>query len=210
MATKSTKGSLAGGKVKFRVIEFELEGSDESLHDGLKNLAAALLRTGPTPVSRQLSNGSRPAATPDAASVEADEGSPDDDVVDSEIAEPVVKRSPASRKPISVKVLEDIAFDDVDPTLPEFFASKKPSNVLDKYLVIAYWYKNQKKISDLTPDHFHTALRFLNQATPKDAAQPMRDLRHRRRGKFSVGKTPGSVVINHVGENSVREMGKGG
>lgn len=208
---KITKGALAGGKVKFRVIEFELEGSDESLHDGLKNLAAALLRSGSTtPPSRQIGNSSRAPATSDVESAESEDEVEAPELVVEESERPAAKRSPAARKPATVKTLDEIVFDDVTPTLTDFFSSKKPGNVLDKYLVIAYWYKNYRKIGDLTADHFHTALRYLNHPTPKDAMQPVRDLRHRKRGKFSGGKTPGTATINHVGENAVRDLGKAG
>ncbi len=211
MATKSTKGSLSGGKVKFRVIEFELEGSDESLHDGLKNLATALMRGQGAPPTRQIANGAKPApAAADGAQPE-DEDQQDDEVVDAEVADlPSPRRliAPRKAKPVTVKVLH-IEFGDVSPTLKEFYDSKKPTNALDKYLVIAYWYKNHKGISDLTVDHFHTALRFLDQPTPKDALQPIRDLRKRNRGKLSGGASAGTSAINHVGENAVREMGKG-
>lgn len=208
MATKTNKGSIQGGKVKFRVIEFELEGSDESLHDGLKNLAAALLRSGNASGTRQINHSPRIPAGADGSATEQGDNEVEEEVVEVDDVEPlVVKRPAASRRPVAVKVLDGIAFDDVSPSLPEFFSSKKPANVLDKYLVIAYWYKNYRKITDLTVDHFHTALRYLNQATPKDAMQPIRDLRHRKRGKFSGGKMAGTCTINHVGENAVRDLG---
>jgi hypothetical protein len=41
--------------------------------------------------------------------------------------------------------------------------------------------------------------------TPKDAPQPMRDLK--RRGWFSKGTGRGEYTINHVGMNEVLKMG---
>ncbi len=113
-------------------------------------------------------------------------------------------------KPTVVKVLDGINFTDTQPTLKDFYESKNPTSELSKYLVVAYWYKNTRGIPDLTPDHFHTAFRALKVATPKNALQPIRDLRNARNGKFTGGETKGTCTIHHIGETVVEEMGKGG
>lgn len=64
MVKHSSKSDGQNGKVKVRVIEFELEGSDLSLQEGLKSITAALSRphlvVASRPVSRLESN--RPTA----------------------------------------------------------------------------------------------------------------------------------------------------
>lgn len=107
-----------------------------------------------------------------------------------------------------MKVLDGINFTDTDPTLRDFYDEKKPSSDLSKYCVVAYWYKNYRGIPDLTPDHFHTAFRFLKVPTPKNALQPIRDLRHSRNGKFSGGAMKGTCTIHHIGETFVEQMGQ--
>lgn len=207
---KSGKPSEQSGKVKFRIIEFELEGSDTTLQDSLKNIAAAFLRSG-TATSKPIKyeNNRQLEGDPSAAGDDVDVEVDSNDIED--VASiPKTKKSATSKKVSPAKILTDIRLDDVSPTLKEFCAKKSPSSDLSKYLVIANWFKHYKNLPDLTPDHFHTAYRFLGWSTPRDPAQPIRDLRHSRRGKFSAGSSPGTSTINHVGENSVTEMGNTG
>jgi hypothetical protein len=210
---KTSKLGDQNGKVKFRIIEFELEGSHESLNESLKNLAAAFARPSAALPSRPLkSDLSRQLHSADSTLPMSD-----DDLVAVENVEETtehesqaVKRgsSPRKTKIAPVKILADIRLDDVSPTLKEFCAEKTPTTDISRYLVIAYWFKNFKEIPDLTPDHFYTAYRLLNWSAPRDPAQPIRDLRHNRRGKFSRGSTSGTSTINHIGENTVIEMDK--
>jgi hypothetical protein len=45
-------------------------------------------------------------------------------------------------------------------------------------------------------------------ATPKNAQQPIRDLRSSRNGKFTSGEAKGTCTIHHIGETFVEEMSK--
>lgn len=205
---KTTKINEQNGKVKFRIIEFELEGSDETMQESLKNIATAFLRTSSAPNPRVIRNEGPRSVNGDAVAMPvddilvdvADEGEP------LETATEPPKRAARKTKIAPVKVLTDVRLDDVSPTLKEFCLEKAPTSDMSRYLVIAYWFKNHKALSDLTPDHFYTAYRLMAWNTPRDPAQPIRDLRHIRRGKFSAGQTPGSWQINHIGENAVNEM----
>jgi hypothetical protein len=44
--------------------------------------------------------------------------------------------------------------------------------------------------------------------TPKDAGVPLRDLKNKNQW-LGKGSSAGSLIINHVGENQVMEMGGG-
>jgi hypothetical protein len=213
IVAKATKPSEQTGKVKFRIVEFEMEGSDSTLHESLKNIAAAFMRNGSAPAPKPVRYDSpRQLEGEGGESSAAEEDQEDGLEVEEAVATPSQKRPSSPRKAASikpVKVLSDIRLDDVSPTLKEFCAEKKPGNDLAKYLAIAYWFKFYKDIPDLTPDHFYTAYRLMSWPTPKDPAQPIRDLRNTKRGKFGAGKTPGTCTINHIGENSVGGMGAG-
>lgn len=206
------KGSKLGeqsGKVKFRIIEFEMEGSDETLQESLKNVAAAFVKAGtvvqPRAVRQDPQRQLETSTKDDSSETETDLiDIPDDEA----ISLPQVKRSPQAKKSRipSVKVLDDIRLDDVSPTLKEFCLEKNPKSDLNKYLVIAYWFKYYKQMPDLSSDHFFTAYRLMGWTTPRDPGQPIRDLRHRRKGNFSAGQSVGTSTINHIGENLVIEM----
>jgi hypothetical protein len=210
VATKP-KTSDAIGKVKFRVIEFELEGTDASMQETIRGFTAALTRSSAQPVTRQLRN---------APTKHVEEG----DAVEPEIADEVVvdaeevnpadppaqarSSSPRPKKVVTYDIVQNIAFDDVTPTLQEFAVSKAPPSDMAKYLVIAYWFKHHKKRPDLKPEHFYTAYRLLGWKVPRDPAQPVRELRSSRDNRFSKGGEDGSSTINQIGENTVDALGK--
>jgi len=195
------------GKIKVRIIELELEGSDESLQEGLKSFAAALNR--PVTVTR---NARSPAAIEnkangDVPAVQSDgEGEEQQDEQSEDNGPPTQKRVRKAKTVVPAKVLSDIEFDDVEPSFLDFAGSKSPKSDFQKYLVIAYWFKTYKNLPDLTSNHFYTAYKMAKWAVPRDPTQPMRDLKNPRTGKFSSGKAPGTVTINQVGENAVDEL----
>lgn len=205
---KNPKQSEQAGKVKFRIIEFELEGSDASLHESLKNIATAFMRT-PNQASvkavRYDQRSVEESAIPVGDEVVEPDGSEEEQ--EAEAQSPRKAAQPRKAKPVAVKLLQEIRFDDLSPTLKEFCLEKSPKSELAKYLVIAYWFKNYRGIPDFTPDHFYTAYRFLNWSIPRDPGQPIRDLRHPRRAHLSGGQSVGTSTINHIGENIVNEMG---
>lgn len=206
MAKKGIEGS---GKIKFRFVEFEMDGADGSLEEGLKSIAAALSRgIGPANGAQRLlrNDSARPALQVPPEDQDIDESEIEDATPASS---PGAPRARSARKVATRKILEDFKLDDVQPTLRDFAATKNPKSDYSKYLVIAYWAKTYKKMEELTPDHFFTAYRALGWGTPKNPVQPIRDLINPRTGKFSAGSAPGNGKINHIGEQVVIDMGKG-
>lgn len=208
---KPKNASEQAGKVKIRVIEFEVEGSDATMQESLKSITAALNRgmTAIPPPSRvryvqPLAH--HPEDGVDGVEVEDDEV---DDVGDTDVTAHAPRRPPQPKKPRSMKLLTEINFNDVTPTLKEFAGERSPNNEMQRYLVIAYWFKHYRSVPDLTPDHFFTAYRHLQWPVPTDPAAPIRELRHKRRTQFSSGASHGTSTINHVGEEIVLAMGKG-
>lgn len=194
------------GKIKFRFVEFEMDGTDSSLEEGLKSIAAALNRGMNPAIGTKLlrHNGPEQAiARPDEEEAVVEE--PNDE---EEPATPSAPRKTAAlRKVAPRKILDNFKLDDVKPTLKDFATTKNPNSDLKKYLVIAFWAKTYKNLEELTPDHFFTAYRALGWSTPKDPVQPIRDLVNPRNGRFSSGTAPGNGKINHIGEQVVIDMG---
>lgn len=198
---KLTKSPERAGKVKIRLVEFEVEGNDQSIQESLKSIAAALNRGAPSSAVKAKYLTSR-----NEADEELEEEQFEDVDDDEEVIESVSTRVPRAPKKTPTPNILDVNFADVSPTLKEFVAEKSPKLVLHKYLVIAYWYKHTRGIADLTQDHFFTAFRHLQWTVPKDPQGPIRDLRHKRRTQMGAGSTPGTSTINHIGENIVLEM----
>jgi hypothetical protein len=207
--SKPKSASDQPGKVKIRVIEFEVEGSDATMQESLKSITAALNRgmiaTPPQPRVKYLQS---PAHEPeDGSSSEAEDGEIDGlEAID--VAAQAPRRSTLPKKPRSMKLLTEINFNDAAPTLKEFASERSPKSDMHRYLVIAYWFKHHKATPDLTPDHFFTAYRHLQWSVPADPTAAIKDLRHKRRTQLSSGASHGTSTINHVGEEIVLAMGK--
>ena len=207
---KHAKPAEGIGKVKIRFIEIDVEGSDASIQDSLRSLTAALNRSNAVPSARQLrGNGVKAVET-------EPEVEPADETEDSEVAEveeverPAKRTKPAGPTKVAVySVLTDIKFDDVEPTLVEFAATKAPPSELAKYLVIAYWFKNIKGIANLKVEHFFTAYKVIGWKVPRNPALNMRELRAKRDQRLSAGSEDGTSVINHLGEGFVEKLPKG-
>jgi len=208
MAKPKTVSDSGAGKVKIRVIEFEIEGNDTTMQESLKSITAALNRgmTSQQPAARQVRYVPAPSAADEDADQVEDSVEADAEVEDAPVSA-APRRAPVAKKVPTPKLL-DIRFQDGTPSLKEFMAEKKPTNELQRYLVIAYWFKHSLQTNDLTADHFFTAYRHLGLQVPRDPMAPVRDLRHKRRTQMGQGTTAGTSAINHIGENLVEQMGK--
>lgn len=192
--------------VKVRIIDFEMSGNDESLQESLQTLAAALTRGQSMHVTRALPpKQARVGATIDLAPEEDPEE--DSEELAADLPRTPRKATSTPRRPTAVSVLDGINFSDVTPTLKDFYNQKRPDSDLSRYLVVAYWYKHYRGIAELTVNHIHTAFRALQISTPRNATQPIRDLRAARNGKFAAGSSRGTFTIHHLGEAAVESMG---
>jgi hypothetical protein len=193
------------GSVKFRVIEFEVQGGNESIQEGLRSIATAIARSRPV-VPPVVVEPVKALPSTDAnldeqdASAELVQGSP---VADGNAG----RVRPARRAIRSPSILElDLLSGEV--SLKDFCEQKSPDSDWNRYLVIAYWLKKYRDITAVTMDHIHTCYRHMGWHTPKNAAQPLRELKSKR-DWLSKGASKGEYQINHVGENEVMKMGDG-
>lgn len=201
------RGNTEGtGKIKFRFVEFEMDGAGSSLEEGLKSIAAALNRGMSSAISAKLvqHNGAEHVTARGDEESPAAEDLPEEEEL---TTSSTPRKSGVPRRVAPRKILDNFKLDDVTPTLKDFAMTKNPNSDLKKYLVIAFWAKTYKHMEDLTPDHFFTAYRALGWTTPKDPVQPIRDLINPRSGRFSAGGVPGNGKINHIGEQVVIDMG---
>lgn len=201
------RGNTEGtGKIKFRFVEFEMDGAGSSLEGGLKSIAAALNRGMNPSIGAKLLQHN--AAEQGVASGGEEAPEAEELIDDEESTTSSSSRKPAAPKKVAPrKILDNFKLDDVKPTLKDFATTKNPNSDLKKYLVIAFWAKTYKNMEELVPDHFFTAYRALGWSTPKDPVQPIRDLINPRNGRFSAGSAPGNGKINHIGEQFVIDMG---
>jgi hypothetical protein len=114
------------------------------------------------------------------------------------------RRRPAPRAP---KFLSDLNLTTASVLLADFVKEKNPENDMDKYAVIAVWFKEYFNTDEISIDHIFTAYRALNWQTqlPSDLSQTFRKLKSKN--WFDGGSTRGYYKINWNGVDGVNKMG---
>ena len=208
MASKKS-GDTAKGSGRIRFVLFEADGVDGNLSDIAHAISSALRSQGAVP--KAIPAGSRrdtrelnePFDIEPLEGPDGDDESEDVGDVLRESRRPSVPRKPFVRK---VTVLPDVDLNSGEMPLQTFLQQKNPVSRLDRYLAIAYWFKQYRSVPEITPDHVYTSFRKMGWTSDiNDMAQPFRDLK--RAGKGATAK--GVFVINHLGEDTVNELGRG-
>jgi hypothetical protein len=206
MARNDDRGTDKG-RVKVRVIEFDMEGSNQTLRESIRDIVGAI---GRGQVVRQL-------ATPTIPSHTAALTQDSEDVLDTEQPSGVssdseggvngtgTKRQRFLRTP---QVLDDLDLNSGSLSLKDFLEKLNPSSDMNRYVAIAYWIKAIRKIDEVTADHIHTGFKRMKWATPADASAPLRQMKGPAYGYFSKGGKPGSFKLNHVGDGHVESLMK--
>ena len=210
---KPTKSPEQEGEISVTMFKLTVKGSDASLQKGLDTIKAAMAQAGfvsapPEPRQLRSNTGNGQAIITRASDEEVDEEVVDVEANEESPAPTRVRKSHQVRRVTNYKVLPELNFEDVSPTLPEFVAEKDPQSDWDKYKCIAYWFKHHKGTPEITVEHFYTAYLFLGWKTPPNPYQPIADMRKPKRQWFSNGEERGMVTINNVGERQVRELKK--
>jgi hypothetical protein len=198
------KEEFRNPKSKITVMMFQLEGTDETLQEGIRtigNAIGAVLKP-MRAIAPKANNGGTAdleTETEVAEVVESEETSTEDNSGQ--------ERETKTAKPRSPKVL-DIDLKSAKNSLKDFCEAKKVGDGdTDRYLVMAYWLKENLNLTEVTMDHIHTCYRFLDWQTPTDASAPLRNMK--QKGWFNKGAAKGAYAINHVGENKVMGMANG-
>jgi len=206
------KGNTAAedrAKVKFRFIEFELDGENAAVENSIRNLTTALTRSTSQNVSAKALPPRTQAALPpveqvevlDAEEVEPEETPDAENEVDTQLATPHARRAP--RKPKTPELVPDLDPTVGNPSLKEFCDEKGINNDgtdTKKYLACALWLKDHKQIPSITDAHIYTCFKFMKWPLQADIGGPLRTMKKQdwftspERGKFS---------ITHLGENQI-------
>jgi len=192
------------GRVKFRVIEFELDGSDSALQDAIKGLTTAISDRQKT--AYKLTTGNGKAALP-----VSDEGV--DTIETQDIAQQVEEisevqaarpRNAGNGKPRAVarpKVI-DLDLKSGDQSLKQYLETLNPETDSRRYLEIAYWFKHKRQIESIGMNHIYTAYREMGwNNVPADPLLPFRN--GKNQGWFDSGAKRGEYTLNHIGEGRV-------
>ncbi len=185
------------------VMVFQLDGSDQTLLEGIRTISGAIqgmvrpTRALPLQVGTPIPPGEE--AEPLVDDTIQTNG---EDVETGQTDETEPRRTTPPRPP---QVLSDLKVPAEE--LKAFCESKQVgSKDTRRYLAIAAFLKEKMNVTAVTADHIYTCYRLMGWNTPADAGAPLRALK--RKGNFQKGDDTGAYILNHVGENTVRDMGK--
>lgn len=202
------------GHIKFRVIEFEIDGGNDTLAEGIKALTTALSKS-PVTTTVVSQRAALPSATTTkrTATTTVSDGEPAEPETEVEtdelLEEETVETSTATRPrrtpatPVTPKVLSDIDLNTGKISLKDFVAQKNPSDAYEKFATIAVWYKENHNLEEVDDDRIYTAYRFLDWVPPNDVAQTLRNIKAGKKW-FDKGDTKGGYKVNILGLNKVQ------
>jgi hypothetical protein len=204
------------GHIKFRVIEFEIDGGNATLAEGIKALTTALSKS-PVTTTVMSQRPALPAATPKRTAGAASEApaptegelfpeEPEADTEEEHIEAPNGNAAPVRPKrpsapPRTPDVLSDIDLNSGEVSLKDYIAQKSPSGPFEMYATIAVWYKENHGLDEVNDDRIYTAYRFLEEVPPNDVSSILRRLKFNK--WFDKGDKKGHYKINIVGLNKV-------
>jgi hypothetical protein len=211
MAIKGRKDGLESngkgkGGIRFRymdserLVDFSVDNDDASVTDGLRLIANALagrnISVAPTPkLLKKTTGGStevlekdeeeileQPLPFPPAEPVDEHEEVEEE----TESAETTAK---AKRKVKRPNVLDDPKLTGAKVSLVDFMAQRgNPAEMMDKYSVVAVWYKLEFNITDIDIHRVYTAFKHAgwDSQLPTDVEKPLKNLTYQRSGLRSL------------------------
>lgn len=196
------------GKSRVRVALIDMEAGDDAILRSIEAIATNMaIRAGAVPfrAARLVLPSTEPNGDADAGVVEDVAGDQREEI---EAAEP--ESRPSTPRPVKFPTPKVVDIDLKGGDLPfkVFADQKKPESQVEKYMVIAYWLKEQRSLNEISIDHVYTCFKHIGWTKlPKNIAQGFIDAK-RRHAAFDTGTTDGQWRLNHVGENKVVEMGQ--
>lgn len=217
---KEEPSANGAGKIKFRytdserTLDFSMENvASDSVTEGLRSIANALaghkIAVKPSRVLPPKS--ASPVEEQEAIETAEPEeiGEATDQPAEEEVAtgsgSERPRRRPAPRAP---KFLSDLNLTTASVSLADFVKEKNPEGDMDKYAVIAAWFKDHFNTEEINVDHIFTAYKALGwQAQmPSDPSQTFRNLKSNKNW-FDSGSKRGDYKINWNGMDAVNKMG---
>jgi hypothetical protein len=202
---------IGKGRVKFRFIEVEMEGSDQTLQNAIREITQSVGR--PHVVVKSVAalpsargnGGAAAEVTGTIADVEDAEVSVTEETEpnESEDDKPPAEGKARKWRPRTPKIVP-IELREGEIPLRDFLKSA-PDSLNDRYTLIAFWFKAHRAIGEITADHIFTAYREMDWTNfPKDVGQPLRALKVL--GWFDKGEGDGAYAINHIGDGKARDL----
>ena len=120
----------------------------------------------------------------------------------------IIRQSKKKYVPKAPKFLSELDLTKTNIQLTDFMAEKDPSEMFDKYTVIAAWFKQHYNTHEVSQNHIFTAFKHLGWQSqlPEDVGSPSRALKSQKNW-FEKGSGKGLYKMNWSGESAVLKMG---
>ena len=200
MAKQPAKAGTS--RIRFIMLDAELPEGDLSqitsaIQNALKPMAITQQRFANQPAA--------PALIGNGAGELVDEGPSESNEEPAARQAPRPAREARVRKPAVRKVLELDLKSGV--SLESFANEHSPKSELDRNLVVAAWFKEQRDEDAITADHVYTCYRTMKWPSGiEDFSWPLRAL---KKEKLMSSAGRGLYAINHLGVARVQEMRSG-
>lgn len=194
------------------VVVFKLKGSNSTMQEGLRTIAASLKGiAAPTVVMPALPaprlNGHAPASSPQQPALfDLDES--DVETVDSEsnelpVPDQTANGSKPKRKPPTLQLVKDLDLRPENKTsLRDFYAEKQPKTQHEQMAVFVYYLCNILEMNGVTPNHVFTCFDNVGKRPPNDLPQILRNCA-RKEGWIDT-KDSSAIKIETMGVNMVK------
>jgi hypothetical protein len=222
--SKNSNGH-GSGRVKFRYadseryVDLDMEDANAEVAEGIKSLANALSGRQVIAPARTLVAPKATAAPPSVVDQEEIQFPPHGEQVEEEDAEDVVSAGvPANgnggtgpKRSYNFKAptfLNDLDLNKATRPLSEFLAEKNPTDVMDKYLVVAFWLQKYMGVAEVSVDHIYTVFDHLGWKgeMPVKPGKPLADLKSKRHMLTREPEAAG-YKVNFKCEQYVENMG---
>lgn len=210
MATKGNNQS--GERSRVRLIFAEAEGTATEIQQLIQSFAVAA--RGPQQVvvyPQQLSAPQSPAAALPAAPKHTATQPSLFDGLGGEEAEivpvaPVPKpaASKAKRKLRTPAPVEGLEFTGGKISLKQYMDEQDAEEHSKRYLAIAFWLKEYRRLEEIGADHVYSCYRSLGWNVPDDVLSIFRGIK--KNGWVSEGSNRGLFKINHIGEGQLKKI----
>lgn len=195
-----------GGTTKVRFLMLEAEGAESDLTQIFSAIQSAV-KPSTTIIQQRLTTA--PADPILIAEGAADESTLEEFMDDSIVTpeKPQRNKAKATRKPTTPDVLD---FDFESDLSLKSFADTHSSidSDVDRYLVIAAWFKEHRDTSAVTTAHIYTGYRILE--WPAGIEDFGAILRYLKSQKLMTSGNRGEYLVNHLGLAKVKKLASGG
>lgn len=199
--------SSRGGTTKVRFLMLEAEGSESDLAQIFSAIQSAVKPT-TTIVQQRLP--SAPLEQALVADASGDDAAEHREIADDGVAVPDTPsraKPKTTRKPTTPDVL-DLDFE-ADVSLKDFAARHSATDSdVDRYQVIAAWFKEHRDTPAVTTAHIYTGYRTLE--WPAGIEDFGAVLRYLKSQKLMTSGNRGEYAINHLGLAKVKKLATGG